>query len=87
MRRLSYLSRLTPRAAGFEGAVLEYLTGEGVRTLNDMLPLLPEQLAKLTDLASSVQPRAAMEVMLGMLRKLSVLQKIQADPQSVEVNT
>jgi TraM recognition site of TraD and TraG len=87
MRRLSYLSRLTPRAAGFEGAVLEYLTGAGVRTLNDVLPMLPEQLAKLTDLASSVQPRAAMEVMLGTLRKLSVLQKIQADPQSVEVKT
>ena len=87
MRRLSYLSRLTPRAAGFEGALLEYLNGEGVRTLNDVLPMLPEKLAKLTDLAASVQPRVAMEGMLGTLRKLSVLQKMHAELQSFENRT
>lgn len=73
------MKRLAPRAAGVDGPLLDRLKGTGVRTLADVIPMLPENYDQFTELASAAQPKAAADAMLSLLRKLSALQKLQAD--------
>jgi hypothetical protein len=78
LRRYSYLMRLTPRAAGFDGPLLDDLNGSGKTTLGELLPMSADHRSRYLKLASESSSRVASEAMLQVLRKLSELQALEA---------
>ncbi len=77
LRRYRYLMRLTPRAAGFDGPLLDHLNGSGMTTLGDLLPMSAGQRSHYLKLASESSSRAASETMLQILKKLTDLQALE----------